>query len=67
MNPLLTAAEVADALHMSSQVVLRWKRAGIIPAAIDRHRFVRFDLAAVRRQLAAKPSKKQNNGMVPTY
>lgn len=67
MNPLLTAAEVAAILKMQPQGVLRLKRLGIIPAAIDRHCFVRFDLAAVRRQLAAKPAKKQRTDMVPTY
>jgi len=67
MKQLLTAAEVAAELRMSPQVVLRWKRKGLITADIDRHAFVRFDLKTVIKQLAAKPQTPSRTGMVPTF
>ena len=39
---LLTATELAELLGMNTAVVLRWHRAGRIPAKIHTKRFIRF-------------------------
>lgn len=58
MNPLLSARELAPHLGLATnggwQTVLRWKREGRIPAAVDEPGCIRFDLAEVRAALAAR-------------
>ena len=69
MNHLLTAAELAADLRMSSQVVLRWHRDGRIKAELLIGRSPRFDAAAVRKQLAKESeaaAKRKFSGLVPT-
>ena len=58
--PLLSARELAHRLGLADQgwqTVLRWKRAGKIPAAVDEPGCVRFDLAEVRAALAARAAE----------
>jgi hypothetical protein len=69
LNPLATATELAADLHMSGQVVLRWHRQGRIKAELLIGQSPRFDIAAVRKQLAtasAAAAKAKFNGMIPT-
>ena len=52
--PLLTPSEVAKALKTTPQTILRWEKAGKIPAEIKEGRIVRFVLANVKEALRPK-------------
>lgn len=56
-QPLMTSKELAPLLGVSWQVLNRWKREGRIPAAIDEPSCLRFDLAEVRKALAARAAE----------
>ena len=69
MNPLLTAAELANDLRLHAETIRQWHRAGRIKAELLVGRSPRFDLAAVRKQLAAASAaaaKRRFSGLVPT-
>lgn len=48
---LLTAEEIAAQLGCTRRSILKWREDGIIPAAIHRGKFIRFDLVQVREAL----------------
>ena len=52
-DKLLTPDELAQKLGATKSRILDWRRAGIIPAAIHRGNFIRFDLADVMEALKA--------------
>ncbi len=69
MNPLLTAAELANDLRLHAETIRQWHRAGRIKAELLVGRSPRFDLAAVRKQLikaSEAAAKRRFSGLVPT-
>ena len=69
MNPLLTAAELANDLRLHAETIRQWHRAGRIKAELLVGRSPRFDAAAVRKQLAKASdaaAARKFSGMVPT-
>lgn len=58
---LLTSKELAPLIGFNTpngwQIVLRWKKQGKIPAAVDEPNFIRFDLAEVKTALKARAKK----------
>lgn len=60
---LLPAAEIAPLLGLkgkwAAQTVSRWKREGLIPAAVDRGTLVLYSLEDVRQALSKEARQKQ--------
>lgn len=58
----LTADQIGEIHHVSGRTVREWHRAGVIPAAINIGRVIRFDPAEVEvalRTIADKSAKKK--------
>jgi excisionase family DNA binding protein len=53
-EPLITAAEVAEKLKCSEEIVRRWRREGRIPAAVVEKNFIRFRWSEVSAALAKR-------------
>lgn len=71
---LVTDIELAEVLSVSRNTVRNWLADGTITAAIHEPKVLRFDVDAVKRQLAKRATKKapslkksdKSTSMVPT-
>lgn len=59
MPPILTAAQLAERLHVVPATVLAWYRRGLIPALRASKRPVLFDQEAVEQALAQRAAARQ--------
>ena len=59
-DELLTAEEVAERIGCKRRTILKWMSEGIIPAAIHRGKFIRFNMPDVRAAL-----RKDADSQVP--
>ena len=60
MKPL-NQRQLADALGVSSQSIIEWRKAGIIKPTIHEGYVIRFDLESVKQQLADRAKSNASN------
>jgi predicted site-specific integrase-resolvase len=56
----VTAAELAATYRVAKRTICAWHRAGVIPAALEVGKVIRFDPTAVAKALAKRTAAKSS-------
>lgn len=59
---LVTATELGEQIHRSAKQILKWKRTGLISAAVDTGRNILFDPESVAKDLANHAKRRAPKG-----